>query len=202
VHFHSILMLAATGVISMSVPIVVTVSWLERHGRLGAVGRRVAFQSWGRILAAACSTGASAVHLAVIPEHLAAYVPAGFFFAGLAAFQLVWAFGVARRPIPSLMAVGLAVNAAMIGLWLWSRTLGFPLGAEAGAVEPVGYPDALATLLEAMLVVIAGLWLWERRLAPISRLRISQADAFVGTGLGISAVAIFTVVAMFAGHAH
>jgi len=96
-------MLAATGVISMSVPIVVTVSWLERHGRLGAAGRRVGLQTWGRRLAASCSVGAATVHLAVIPEHAAAYLPAGFFFAGLAGFQLACAFGVLRRPILGLL---------------------------------------------------------------------------------------------------
>ena len=201
-HFHSILMLAATGVVSMAVPIVVTAGWLGRHGRLGADGRRVGFQTWGLILAAACSTGAAAVHLAVIREHAAEYLPAGLFFAGLAAFQLAWAVGVLWRPGAGLISVGLAVNAGTIALWVWSRTLGFPLGAEPGAVEPVGYPDALASLLEGVIVIVAGLWLWERRRRPFPRLRISVADAFVATGLGITAVAIFTSVAVFVGHGH
>src|SRR5712691_2173258 len=110
-HFHSILMLAATGVVSMSIPIIVTVSWLGRHSRLGADGRRVGFQTWGRIIAAACSVGAAVVHLAVIREHAVEYLPAGFFFAGLAAFQLAWAVAVLWRPVTGLIVIGLVANA-------------------------------------------------------------------------------------------
>ena len=143
------------------------------------------------MLAAASSLGAAAIHLVVIPEHAAEYPPAGVFFAALAVFQLAWAGAIMWRSNVRIAIAGLVVNAATIGIWVWSRTLGFPLGAEPGAVEPVGYQDTLATVLELGLVIVVGLLVWETWRSPIARLKISEADAFVGTGLGISAIAIF-----------
>ena len=201
-HLHSILMLASTGVVLVFVPVVLVAGWLEGHGRLARSGRTVGFGTWGRRLAAACSAGAAVVHLAVVPEHAAEYPPAGLFFAALATFQLAWAVWVLWRPSGGLALVGLGVNAATIGLWLWSRTLGFPFGAEPGVAERIGYPDLLATLLEVVLVAAAGLLFWERRRAPIARLRVSEADAFVGTSLGLSVIAIFAAVTVFAGPVH
>src|SRR5262245_40027615 len=69
VHAHVVLMLAATALIGLFVLIVVAVTTLQRRGRLGEPGRRVEFGAYGPILAAACSGGAAAVHLAVVGEH-------------------------------------------------------------------------------------------------------------------------------------
>src|SRR6185503_4822790 len=71
VHAHVVLMLAATALIGLFVVIVVAVTTLQRRGRLGAPDRRIEFGSYGPILAAACSGGAAAVHLAVVGEHAA-----------------------------------------------------------------------------------------------------------------------------------
>ncbi len=198
-HLHSILMLAATGVVAAFVVVVIAVAWLRARGVISSASRTVGFQKWSSTLAAASSLGAGAIHLVVIPEHGAEYLPAGVFFAVLAVFQVAWAGAMLWRSNARIAIAGLAVNAATIGIWLWSRTLGLPLGAEPGAVEPVGYQDALATVLELGLVIVVGLLVWERWRSPIARLKISEADAFVGTGLGISAIAIFTAVAFLVG---
>lgn len=198
-HLHSILMLAATGVVVAFVVIVMAVAWLQGRGVIRRGRRTVGFQRWGATLAAACSLGAGAIHLVVVPEHAAEYLPAGVFFVALTVFQVAWAGAMMWQSNTRLAIAALVVNAATIGIWAWSRTLGFPVGAEPGAVEPVGYRDTLATVLELVLVIIVGLLVWERWRSPIVRLKISQADAFVGTSLGISAIVIFTVVVFLVG---
>lgn len=70
-----------------------------------------------------------------------------------------------------VIATGLAVNAVTIGIWVWSRTSGLPIGAEPDAVEPVGYRDVLATVLEVVLVVVLVATLSERRVPRIRNLR-------------------------------
>jgi len=195
-------MLAATGVVVAFVPIVVAVAWLTRRGLVTTGIRAIGFQAWGPPLAAGCSIGAAAIHAAVVGEHLTEYLPAGLFFGALAAFQFGWGFLFVWRSTTLVAVVGFAVNAATIGLWVWSRTVGFPLGSEPGAVEPVGYQDTLASVLETALLVMVGIVLWERVRGPIVRLSISQADSVVGIGLGISAVGIFTVLAVLVGGGH
>src|SRR5262245_32808744 len=71
VHVHVVLMLAATALIALFVLIVVGVTTLQRRGRLGPPDRRLEFGAYGPILAAACSGGAAAVHIAVVGEHAA-----------------------------------------------------------------------------------------------------------------------------------
>ena len=195
-------MLAATGVVAAFVPIVITATWLTRRGVLSTGRRGLAFDRWAPPIAAICSIGAAAIHVLVVPEHASEHLPAGVFFAVLAAFQLAWAVAWLRRPANWLAVLGLAVSAVTIGIWVWSRTLGLPIGAKPGAVEPVGYRDVLATVLEVVLVVVLAATLSERRVPRIRHLRLSAQDAFVATGLAVSAVLIFSTVAVLAGDAH
>lgn len=51
--------------------------------------------------------------------------------------------------------LGIVVNAAIILVWAYTRTVGLPIGEFAGAPEPVGFPDAAAVVFE--LLLIAGL---------------------------------------------
>ena len=95
--FHSVLMLAATGVVLAFVVIVVGVAWLRGRGIVNSGARTIRFQVWGPALAAACSVGAATIHATVIPAHVAQYPPTGLFFGALVAFQLAWAVGFVRR---------------------------------------------------------------------------------------------------------
>ena len=58
-HLHSILMIAATGVVAAFVPIV---SWLTRRGILSNRQPGLAFQRWAPPIAAICSIGAAVIH--------------------------------------------------------------------------------------------------------------------------------------------
>ncbi|MDD9370399.1 MAG: hypothetical protein PV358_09825 [Acidimicrobiales bacterium] len=103
-----------------------------------------------RWLVVAVCVGSAVVHFAYAPTHLDEEASHGAFFLTVAWAQLGVAFALARwREVrwPWLAAAG--VNAAVIAVWLVSRTAGVP-GSDA---ESVGFPDALATGLEAVAVV-------------------------------------------------
>jgi hypothetical protein len=48
---------------------------------------------------------------------------------------------------------GAAINLAIAGVWVLSRTAGVPIGPNAGTAEPVGFPDSLATGLEVAVAL-------------------------------------------------
>ena len=108
---------------------------------------------------AAASMGAAAIHFAVIVPHLNEYRPYGVFFLAVGWFQAIWAVLVVMSEDRRLLALGLVVNAVVIGVWVWSRTAGLPLGPEPGTAEEIGAADSISTALEAVIVVLTTLLL-------------------------------------------
>ena len=98
------------------------------------------------------SFGAAAIHFAVSPDHFGEWAPYGIAFACLAWFQILWAAAYVARPSPGWARAAVVVNAAVILVWAWSRTIGLPIGPEPGSTEPVGFADTLSSGLEARLV--------------------------------------------------
>jgi hypothetical protein len=75
------------------------------------------------------------------------------FFVVVAAAQLVWgAVALAQAP-RWWLALGAVGNLVVVATWVVSRTVGLPVGEFAGITLPVGFPDGLATALEAVTVV-------------------------------------------------
>jgi hypothetical protein len=75
------------------------------------------------------------------------------FFVVVAAAQLGWgAVALARAP-RWWLALGAVGNLVVVATWVVSRTVGLPVGEFAGSTLPVGFPDGLATALEAVIVV-------------------------------------------------
>jgi hypothetical protein len=107
-----------------------------------------------RLQLAVLSTGAAVVHFAVVAQHWEEWWLAGTFFSVVALFQLAWAMLVLLRPSLLVYLSGAAVNALVVVTWIVSRTSGVPVGPEAGDPEPVGFPDALATAYELLLVAL------------------------------------------------
>jgi hypothetical protein len=66
------------------------------------------------------------------------------------------------RPSRVLLAAGALGNAAIVVLWLVTRTIGIPLGPAAGSVESVGGLDILASGFEIVGLVAAALVLFGR----------------------------------------
>jgi hypothetical protein len=75
------------------------------------------------------------------------------FFAVVALAQVVWgAVALARAP-RWWLALGALGNAVVVATWVVSRTVGLPFGAFAHVTLPIRFPDALSTVLEALIVV-------------------------------------------------
>lgn len=125
---------------------------LQRRTLLGPRGSEVALDGAMVLPVATLSLGAGLIHMAVIPDHFGEDALSGLFFVVAAAFQLAWALAWARRPQRGVAVAGLGVNAAIVAIWLLSRTVGLPLGAEPGVPEPLAAPDFLATIFELGIV--------------------------------------------------
>lgn len=117
-------------------------------------------------LAATLSLAASALHAAVVDEHLDEWWGYGLFFIlaslgqglyGLILFALParpsWDAQAWRRWQRALYTVGIAGNLAVLALYVVTRTSGIPwFGPEAGVVEEVGRIDLVTKSLETALV--------------------------------------------------
>ena len=149
----------------------------------------------GALALATLSLGAAAIHFAVIPEHVEEYWLFGLFFAGLGWYQALWAVLYVLRPVTLLALMAMVINAGTAGLWLWTRTIGLPIGPHAGELEPIGAPDVAATIFELAIVIglawslVAGARALEAPFSPPNT-RIVLLTAFVA---GVAAVTVLVL---------
>ena len=99
------------------------------------------------------SGSAAVIHFGVFGEHMREYWLLGIFFVIAGAFQMGWALLAFTAPGKYLLLVGAAVNATIIVVWALSRTVGLPAAIVHEGIEPIGFPDAVATVYEAILVI-------------------------------------------------
>jgi hypothetical protein len=113
------------------------------------------------------------------------------FFAVVAAAQIAWgAVDLVRAP-RWWLALGAAGNLVAAATWVVSRTVGLPAGVYAGIKLPVGFPDALATALEALTVVGAAALMIRGRgpARSVARSpRVTVAAAVVAGALALAGV--------------
>ncbi len=141
-----------------------------------------------RWLLAALSLGAGVIHFAVSGEHYELSWAHGTFFAVVAWLQLSWAVAVVVRPTRWLLAAGALLNAGILGVWAVSRVWGVPIGPDAWTPEAVGWSDALSSVCELGIVVLA-LGVLVRPEVAQRRLRPSVAVPVVGiAGLGVAVI--------------
>jgi len=107
---------------------------------------------------ASASAGAAAIHVAVIPEHVEEWWAFGLFFLATGVAQLVWAVMVVRSPSRFVISLGVLGNAAIVVLWIVTRTVGTLVGPEPHTPEQVGLTDAVATAFE-LVIAVTGAWL-------------------------------------------
>ena len=139
--------------------------------------------------------GPAAIHFAVAPEHLVAYLPYGLFFYLVGAAQVALAGGILLRPSPTLLLGGAATTLLVIAVWLVSRTAGMPLGPFAGRPETIGLADLLATLMECAAAVL--LVLADFRLDLSSEFRVLSSAPGLAAAGGLSVA--MTLVGLAAG---
>jgi hypothetical protein len=99
------------------------------------------------------SAGAAVIHFVVIPGHWDEYWGQGLFFVVAAVAQLLWALWIVVAPSRLIYLAGAAGNAAIVALWIVTRTAGIPAGPGAGEREAVEFADTLATVFEVVLVI-------------------------------------------------
>jgi hypothetical protein len=141
---------------------------------------------------ASAATGAAAIHYAVAAEHFEEWWGFGLFFIGSAVVQLVWAVVVVASRSRLLIWVGVIGNAAIVVLWIVTRTVGTLVGPESGTPEPIGLADSVATGFE-MTIVVAGTWLaWEVRMRPALSSRLAWVVS--GVTLVLTSVGLLSLV--------
>jgi hypothetical protein len=158
---HELLHLAAATVLAVGGGIHVVLAWTARSRRppapstasgIGQASDSIAVAVAGTVLLATLSLAAAVIHLAATPAHVAELGLLGWGFVAVAAFQAAWALAFAIDPSRFVALAGIAGNLAVLAAWAWSRTVGLPVGPEAGMPEPVGAPDGIAATLELLLV--------------------------------------------------
>ena len=143
-------------------------------------------------VAAACSIGAGVIHLVMVPPHAGESMAEGIGFALSGWFQIITAWLLLTRKQRSLLMPIAVANAGFIGVWIWSRTAGLPVGAHKGIKEAVGFVDLTAVGLEVALLVTCAL---------LAR-RSKKAKTTAGTTSSRSKigmrVALVTIIGVFA----
>ena len=160
------------------------------------------------VILAGLSAGAAVIHLVAAPSHYAEIgdLAAGFVVA--AGFQALWVRWLLAGPSHRTIAIGIVGNLAIVAAWVWSRTVGLPVGELAGVPEPVGFPDAASVAFELLLVgglvigsVVDRLGLG-RTLAGRANVRAAGSIAIVPVlGLVLVLTSLATV-AIASGHDH
>lgn len=135
--------------------------------------------------------GAAAIHYAVVVEHFEEWWGFALFFVASAVAQLVWAVLVVTSPSRLLIWAGVAGNAAIVVLWIVTRTAGTLVGPEPATPEPVAVADSVATAFE-VAIVVGGIWLARSlRAAPSLSSRLAwvvSGVTLVLTSLGLLSV--------------
>jgi hypothetical protein len=104
-------------------------------------------------VAALLSLAAAWVHLAYAPPHLRQWWAYGAFFVASGAGQALFAPLILRCPPRAwLVAAGVAGNAAIVAMYVVSRTYGPPIGPHARVPEVAGPVDLATTAAEVALV--------------------------------------------------
>lgn len=140
------------------------------------------------------SAATAVIHFAVAGAHFQAYWIFGVFMLVVAWLQAVWTAALVIGPRRWLVASGAIIDTAVIAVYLVTRTVGDVVGPAPDSAEPVGFGDALCTVLE-IGVVVGCLWLllsakdWRVR-----RVQLSAIPAVTG-----AATAVMLSVALVVG---
>jgi hypothetical protein len=103
-----------------------------------------------RAAAVAFLVGAALIHAVWMVIHLQEWAWAGIFFLLLALTESALALALIVVPGSRTYVAAIVVSLGTVVVWAVSRTVGMPIGPEAGLPEPVGAPDLMATLFELL----------------------------------------------------
>jgi hypothetical protein len=109
------------------------------------------------VSAALLSAGAAAIHFAAAGGHFQEWWGFGAFFVVSGLAQLVWAVLAVRSSSRGVVWAGVLGNAAILVLWIVTRTVGTIVGPDPHTPESVGVPDVIASGLE-FSIILACVW--------------------------------------------
>ena len=109
---------------------------------------------------ASLSAAAAAIHFAVVFEHFRDDTLYGVFFLVLSWAQLIWPAVLLWRPSRLWLWLGLTGNAAVLAVYIASRTVGLPFGPDLHHPEPVGALDVMSCVLEFALIIGCAALIW------------------------------------------
>lgn len=137
--------------------------------------------------------------------HFDEWLGAGIFFLGLAVTQTLGAFALVVIPGRLTYAAIAVMNLGTVLVWAMSRSIGMPIGPEAGQPASVGMPDLVATVFELLSVLAVLTLLLQSRPSGQRAARLGQMSprAYVAMGsipLYILILTFVAVVPAAAGH--
>ena len=144
-----------------------------------------------RLLLASLSLAAGVIHLVMAPIHAGSSTAEAIGFSAVGWLQILFAIGLLLRPSRGLLQGTVLLNAAVIVVYIISRTAGLPFGAHAGEAESVEGIDLMTTIFEGLLVVGAGALLARPKLgSKLSTETIVMASAIPVVVLIATSVAL------------
>jgi hypothetical protein len=119
-----------------------------RLGALAAPGRAA-------VTAAALSLLAAWIHFAYVASHWRNWWAYGLFFLAVGVFQGLCVPAILRWPRSTWVALaGIGGNLAIVAMYVWSRTIGIPMGPHYGVVEKTGAIDLACTASQIAIMGI------------------------------------------------
>ncbi|MGH7911267.1 MAG: hypothetical protein ACREQM_12120 [Candidatus Dormibacteraceae bacterium] len=109
------------------------------------------------------------IHFAVAGEHFQEFWLFGVLMLVAAWLQLASAIGLVARPSRTVVALGAALNAGVLTVYVITRTVGDVVGPTPHSVEPVGFGDLFCTVCEGLLVIGALVLLLWPLARPVSK---------------------------------
>jgi hypothetical protein len=119
------------------------------------------FETLIRYSIAGLMLGAAGIHFAMMGEHAGVSWTHGLFFAALAWAQVAIATAILVRPSRVVALTAIAVNAAIIGIWVVTRTVGIAIGSD-GTPEAWGRVDIVCATFEGLAIVASAMLLSKR----------------------------------------
>lgn len=114
-------------------------------------------------------------HGGLISQHFTEWWGYGVFFAAAATAQTLFGLAILTRALDGIEVryssvyrafymAGIVGNAALLGMYFVSRTIGIPSGPSEGEVEPVAIVDLVTKVLEVGIIVLC--WRELRLISP------------------------------------
>jgi len=146
------------------------------------------------------SIAAGTIHAVATIDHFSHWWLYGVFFLALTYGQVLWGVALLRNPVSDrALRLGAIANLAIVVAWLFSRTIGVPIGPEAGSPEPIGTMDGAVVLVQLVTVAYVAMII-RPTLRVVRGLRVLIGAHRMRIGMMLASASVFA--ALLGGHQH